>query len=161
MKARDPMRRNATPPPGQITHDLEKAVPYLLARTGARLGNAFAKVSKKEGLSLVEWRVCASLYHQPDQTLSQLVVNASMDMSALSRLVDRLIVQGYIARERSDADARAVSLSLTTAGQRIARKLIPFAQQYEQVATSGFTAQEIDLLRAMLARIYENTGKLP
>jgi MarR family transcriptional regulator, organic hydroperoxide resistance regulator len=155
------MSRPPAPAPGQATYDLDRAVPYLLARTGARLGNAFAKVSKKEGLSLVEWRVCASLHHQPDQTLSQLVVNASMDMSALSRLVDRLLLQGYIARERSDADARAVSLSLTPAGRKIVRKLVPFAQQYEQVAVGGFTAQEVDLLRAMLARIYENTGRLP
>ena len=44
-------------------HDLEKAIPFLLARAGARMGNAFAKALKPYGLSLSEWRVCASLQH--------------------------------------------------------------------------------------------------
>jgi len=141
--------------------DLERAIPYLLARTGARMGNAFARALKPHGLSLVEWRVCASLNHRPDQTLSQLVVNASMDMSALSRLIDRLIAQGVVARERSAQDARALRLALTPEGKALTRRLIPDARRYEATALQGFTQAEVDQLREMLNRIYANASELP
>jgi DNA-binding MarR family transcriptional regulator len=141
-----------------IHHDLERAIPYLLARTGARLGNAFAQALKPHGLSLAEWRVCASLNHQPGQTLSQLVANASMDMSALSRLIDRLITRGYVARQRSAEDARALRLTLTAAGTELTRSLIPAAKQYEAVALQGFSEAEVDRLRDMLHRIHANAS---
>jgi DNA-binding MarR family transcriptional regulator len=60
--------------------------------------------------------VCASLGHTPYQRLSELVIRACVDMSALSRIVDRLIAQGYVRRERSDEDGRAVQLSLSEEG---------------------------------------------
>jgi MarR family transcriptional regulator, organic hydroperoxide resistance regulator len=54
------------------------------------MGNAFAKALKRFGLNLSEWRVCASLLYVPRQSVSELSVHASSDISALSRIVDRL-----------------------------------------------------------------------
>jgi hypothetical protein len=88
-------------------HDLEKAIPFLLARAGARMGNAFAKALKPYGLSLSEWRVCASLQHTPRQTLSELATHASTDLSALSRIVDRLVgMNWWRARSATPTSAR-------------------------------------------------------
>ena len=140
--------------------DLEQAIPYLLARTGARMGNAFAKAIKSSGLSLVEWRVCASLNHRAGQTLSQLSLNASIDLSALSRLIDRLISQGWVERQRSDQDARALHLLLTKEGKQLTSGLIPLARRYEKTAITGFTDAEVAMLRDMLHRIYKNADTL-
>lgn len=147
------MRNDATI---KVDHDLEAAIPYLVARTGSRMGNAFAKALKPYGLSLAEWRVCASLGHTPHQRLSELVVRACVDMSALSRIVDRLIVQGYVSREKSDEDGRAVRLSLTVEGARLTREIVPLAKHYEVVACNCFTKTEIKLLRVLLNRLYDN-----
>lgn len=141
-------------------HDLEKAIPFLLARAGARMGNAFAKALKPYGLSLSEWRVCASLQHTPRQTLSELATHASTDLSALSRIVDRLVTQELVMREKSDADKRAVHIELTTRGQALTKELIPLAQHYEAVAISDFSAAEVKQLRAMLLRLYANAAPL-
>lgn len=147
-------------PSPAIDHDLERAIPYLLARAGTRMGNAFALVTKPKGLSLSEWRVCASLHHAPQQTLSQLVQHASVDMSTLSRIVDRLEKQGWVVRERSEQDGRAISLSLTAAGVKLTRELIPKAKHYEAIALKHFTASETELLRDFLLRIYANAKDL-
>ncbi|MES2185375.1 MAG: MarR family transcriptional regulator [Pseudomonadota bacterium] len=141
-------------------HDLERAIPYLLARAGARMGNAFSQVVKPQGLSLSEWRVCASLHHQPQQTLSQLVLHASVDMSTLSRIVDRLEKQGWVVRGRSEQDGRAVSLSLSESGRAKTRELIPMAQHYEATALADFSAAETELLRGFLLRLYTNAEAL-
>jgi len=141
-------------------HDLEKAIPFLLARAGARMGNAFAKALKPYGLSLSEWRVCASLQHTPRQALSELATHIATDLSALSRIVDRLVVLDLVAREKCDTDGRAVRVALSVRGQALTRKITPMARQYESVALSDFSAAEVKTLRAMLLRLYQNASPL-
>ncbi|OUM00163.1 MarR family winged helix-turn-helix transcriptional regulator [Variovorax sp. JS1663] len=141
-------------------HDLEKAIPFLLARAGARMGNAFSKALKPYGLSLVEWRVCASLQHTPNQTLSELALHSSNDLSALSRIVDRLSGNGLVVRERCGTDGRAIRLALTPLGLELTNEIIPLAKHYEAVALSDFSAAEVNTLRAMLLRIYANAEPL-
>ena len=141
-------------------HDLEKAIPFLLARAGARMGNAFAKALKPFGISLSEWRVCASLQHTPGQALSELAAHIATDLSALSRIVDRLVALDLVVRERCDADGRAVRIALSPLGEALTREIIPLAQHYEEVALAGFTAAEVKALRTMLLRLYTNATPL-
>lgn len=148
------------PAPITVDHDLERAVPYLVARAGSRMGNAFAKALKPYGLSLSEWRVCASLGHSPHQRLSELVTRACVDMSALSRIVDRLIAQGLVSREKSSDDGRAVQLALTGKGAELTREIVPLAQHYETVALNCFSAAEAEMLRELLDRLYHNAEPL-
>lgn len=144
-----------------LAHDLEQAIPFLLARAGARMGNAFARALKDFDLSLSEWRVCASLRHAPRQTLSELAAHASVDLSALSRIVDRLVVRQLAARGRCETDGRAVRIALTAAGRALTTKIVPLARHYEVVALEGFSAAETKRLRTMLRRLYENAAPLP
>ncbi|MFM0740548.1 MarR family transcriptional regulator [Paraburkholderia xenovorans] len=144
----------------KVDHDLEAAIPYLVARTGSRMGNAFAKALKPYGLSLTEWRVCASLGHTPHQRLSELVVTACVDMSALSRIVDRLVAQGLVFRQKNEEDGRAIRLSLTADGARLTQEIVPLAEHYEVVAVNCFTKSEIKVLRDLLNRLYENVAPL-
>ena len=141
-------------------HDLEKAVPFLLARAGARMGNAFARALKPYDLSLSEWRVCASLQHTPLQTLSELAAHASTDLSALSRIIDRLVARDLAARARCADDRRAIRIALTAAGTARTLEIVPLARRYETVALEGFDAVEVRTLRAMLTRLYENAAPL-
>ena len=141
-------------------HDLEKAIPFLVARAGARMGNAFSKALKPYGLSLSEWRVCASLQHTPNQTLSELSVHASADISALSRIVDRLTAAALVQREKCGTDGRAVRIALTSLGLDLTQQIIPLAQHYEAVALSDFSVAEVKTLRALLLRLYANATPL-
>jgi DNA-binding MarR family transcriptional regulator len=141
-------------------HDLEKAIPFLLARAGARMGNAFARALKPYGLSLTEWRVCASLQHTPGQTLSELAAHASTDLSALSRIVDRLVARKLTGRRRSLDDKRATVISLTPKGALLAQEIVPLARHYEAVALADFDHAEVRLLRHMLVRLYRNATPL-
>lgn len=143
-----------------IDHNLETAIPYLLARAGIRMGQAFSKELKRFGLSLTEWRVCAALHHQPHQRLAELAAHTSAEPSTLSRTVEGLLQRGMLIRERSGDDARALALSLTPDGHALAQRIIPLAQLYDRVALSGISAAQVDLLREMLQRIYSNMATL-
>lgn len=142
------------------SHDLVSAVPYLVARAGARMGSAFAKRLKSYGLNLNEWRVCAALLRTPRQTLSDLSAYLSTDLSTLSRLVDRLDTAGLVARERSDLDGRVIRLSLSSGGVALTRRIVPLAKHFETVALTDFTPGETALLRELLRRLYDNAAPL-
>src|SRR5688572_32073541 len=74
-----------------IDHDLERAIPYLLARAGMRMGQAFTKELKPFGLSLTEWRVLLALHHQAPHRLAELGGHTSPEPSALLRGVEGLL----------------------------------------------------------------------
>ncbi|ROZ77647.1 MarR family winged helix-turn-helix transcriptional regulator [Ramlibacter sp. WS9] len=143
-----------------IDHDLERAIPYLVARAGIRMGQAFSKELKPFGLTLTEWRVCAALHHKPHQRLAELATHTSAEPSTLSRTVEGLLQRGLLIRDRSGDDARALALSLTPEGDALAQRIIPLAQLYDRVALSGISATQVDLLRDMLRRIYSNIETL-
>jgi len=142
------------------SHDLERAIPYLLARAGARMGQSFSRELKQFNLSLTEWRVCVALHHKAHQRLSDLALHTSTDASTLSRVVDGLLQRGILSRDRSGEDARALALSLTELGLDLTARIIPLAQLYERVSLSGLTFAQAESLRDMLRMIYDNLAIL-
>jgi DNA-binding MarR family transcriptional regulator len=92
--------------------------------------------------------------------LSELSVHASSDISALSRIIDRLEDQELVRRERSETDGRSIRVVLTGKGEELALRIVPVAKRHESVVLSGFTASDIKVLRSMLLRLYENAGAL-
>ena len=141
-------------------HDLEKAIPFLLARAGARMGTAFSKALKPYGISLSECRVCATLQHFPNQAMSELATHIAADLSALSRIIDRLVTLELVVREKCGADGRAVRLVLSGKGIALTQTIVPLAQSYEAIALTGFSTNEVKTLRAMLLRLYTNSMPL-
>ena len=66
----------------------------------------------------------------------------------------------YLVRDRSDADARALALSLTEAGRDLTLRIIPLAQVYERVSLSGLSPAQAESLRDMLRMVYDNLAVL-
>lgn len=140
--------------------DLERAIPYLLARAGSRMGQSFSRELRQFELSLTDWRVCVALHHQPRQRLSDLSLHTSTEPSTLSRVVDGLLQRGLVVRGRSGKDARALALSLTPAGHDLTLRIIPLAQLYERVSLGGLTHAQAESLRDMLRLLYDNLAAL-
>lgn len=143
-----------------VDHDLERAIPYLLARAGVRMGQAFSKELKPFDLSLTEWRVCVALQHKAHQRLSELAAHTATEPSTLSRVVDGLLQRGLLVRDRSGEDARALALNLTDEGRDLTQRIIPLAQLYERVSLAGLTSAQTEALRDMLRSIYDNLAVL-
>lgn len=143
-----------------IDSDLQNAVPYLIARAGARMGHVFSQELRKYDLTLTEWRVCSTLHHLPHQRLSEVALNTSTEPSTLSRVVDGLLQRGLLVRDRSGDDARALALSLTQEGVDITLRLIPVAQLYERVCLNGVSVEQAEHLRQMLRLMYDNMAPL-
>ena len=145
---------------GLLDRDMQSSIPYLIARAGVRIGQAFTRELRKFDLTLTEWRVCSTLHHVPHQRLSEVALNTSTEASTLSRIVDGLMQRGLLLRDRSNDDARALALSLTQQGVDMTQRVIPIAQLYERVSLNGFSADQVEQLRQMLRLLYNNMAPL-
>lgn len=141
--------------------DLTRYLPYLVNRTGVRIATAFGDVLREHRITLPMWRVLAALDHADGQRISDIAALTSIDVSTLSRILDALQEKGLVARRRGNGnDARVVTVHETEAGHAMTGKIIPHARYYEEVALRGFTADEEQVLKAMLARVYGNIAAL-
>lgn len=83
-----------------------------------------AELRAERGLSLNAYDVLLRLARAPGRCLrmSDLAVRVMMSPSGLTRVVDRLVADGLVERERSDADARVMLVRLTNPGRQLLRR---------------------------------------
>jgi DNA-binding MarR family transcriptional regulator len=148
------------PKPFPLDFDLERTLPYLLNRAGVRIGLSFSAEIDRHQVALPEWRILASLLAREWQSVSELAAHTSAELSRASRLASGLERRGLLKRRASGADARAVELSLTAKGRTLALAIVPLAQLYERVALAGMSAAEVETLKRLLAKVYDNMDAL-
>lgn len=143
-----------------LDFDLETTLPYLLNRAGVRIGLSFTGEIARFDLALPEWRILASLLGRESQSVSEIAAHTSAELSRVSRLIAGLERRGLLKRKASGVDGRAVELALTAKGRALALQIVPLAQLYERVALAGMSAEEVDALKSLLRRVYDNMDAL-
>lgn len=139
---------------------LDDYVPYLLNRAGARIAASFAEEVRPFGITLPMWRALAALTDRDGQTVGELSLRTSIEISTLSRVLDGLQRRKLIERKRAEADGRVVTLHLTAAGRTMTRRVIPIAERYERVAIAGLSPRDVETLKRLLRTLYANMDGL-
>ncbi|MCA3555107.1 MarR family transcriptional regulator [Aestuariivirga sp.] len=129
----------------------------VLAQTvSERLSAVYAG---KFNLDIPQWRILANLASRGDMTAQEIARVTHGHKSTISRAVRELEDRGLIARKVSSSDRRSFTLTLTGAGRRMFRRLLPLVLDFERnliAALSdadarsllkGLTALEAALLR--------------
>ena len=136
--------------------DLERFTPYLLNRAAGRIVEAFESELAPHKLSLGQWRVLASVWHEGELTQAGIAKHTSIDVSTLSRMLGSMERRGLLKRERSTEDSRAVLVRLTPAGRKVTEELIPKALAVEARALAGLGEAETLRLHGLLRKMYNN-----
>lgn len=84
---------------------------------------------KEYGLGASQLYVLHELKRDAPLSINDLAARMATDQSTVSVVVAKLIEKGFVARERSETDARRLDLTLTAKGHLTARKLPPPIQQ--------------------------------
>ena len=82
-----------------------------------------AELRDEHNLSLASYDVLLRLVRAPERTLrmTDLAARVMMSPSGLTRVVDRLVSQALVRRQRGDSDARAMLVNLTDYGRQVLR----------------------------------------
>jgi DNA-binding MarR family transcriptional regulator len=95
----------------------------LLGAWSLTVADRMAAVGRQAGLSPSDQAAVVTLLAHPDRTVSWLGEVLALTSSGSTRLVDRLVAAGWVARSPG-ADTRQRRLRLTEAGEAIARSVI-------------------------------------
>jgi DNA-binding MarR family transcriptional regulator len=107
-------------------------------------------------LTYVQWLPLYKLVMAESNTVAGLSRDLSIDPASLTRALDRLQAKGLIKRERSTTDRRVVHLTLTDAGQEVARHVPAVLADVLNRHLCGFTEAEWQQMLDFLGRMLHN-----
>lgn len=140
---------------------LQRFLPYRLVNTAEHTSVALSRIySDQFDLSIPEWRILATLGAEGVLTAKQLSERTQMSKVTVSRATARLSEKKYLAREDDPVDGRVARLSLSSAGKRTYRKLVPRVMDWETQLTEDLSKQELEQLHALLSKLQKRLSEL-
>jgi DNA-binding MarR family transcriptional regulator len=138
----------------------KKTIPFvddylgaLLAQASQLISSEFHKVVLRDGFSVNEWRVLASLYGIEEMSVGRLADVSVIKQPTVTRLLYVLEKKGVVARVVGQSDRRVTFVRITPKGEKIIALLIKQAQLYEQRVLKPFGAARAKELKILLREI--------
>ncbi len=126
---------------------------YLLARASHLISSEFHAVVEANGLSLMEWRVMASLSGKDALSVGELANIVLAKQPTVTKLVGRMEDAGWVKRVDAPHDKRQSLVSLTPAGQRKVKPLLDQARAHEAQVMADIGTAEVAQLKRTLEKI--------
>ena len=141
----------------------ERNFGFLVHDVARLMRVAYDRRAKALGLTRSQWWVLNNLYFNDGITQSELADLLDVEKPTLGRLLDRLEVKGWIARQADRHDRRAKRVYLTGEVQAVMRALRNIAAGLRNDALEGMDAHaqrqlfdSLLLIKANLLRMNEN-----
>ena len=129
---------------------------YLLGQANHALYKDFDAQVRARGLSSIEWRVLATLHDGDPLTVSQLAQEVLSKQPTVTKLVQRMADQGWVALHADAADQRRTLVKVTPAGRRLVKPLVEAAREHETRVLRSLGATEKAALRKLLEKITQH-----
>ena len=129
-----------------------------LTATAKVLSRAFNAALAGAGGTLPIWLILLSLKQQPRRSQLDLARAIGIGNPTLTRHLDGLERSGLITRLRDPDDRRNSHVELTEAGDAMFHRLRSTATAFDGHLRSGFSEDELDQLRRLLARLVDNVA---
>ena len=132
---------------------VEDYLGYLLGQANHALYKEFDAHVRTAGLSSIEWRVLATLHDGDPLTVSQLAHEVLSKQPTVTKLVQRMNEQGWLALQADPADQRRTLVVATPAGKRLVRPLVEKARAHETAMLRTLAASEKAALKKLLGKL--------
>ncbi len=126
---------------------------YLLGQANHALYKEFDSHVRAAGLSSIEWRVLATLHDSPPQTVSQLALEVLSKQPTVTKLVQRMVDQGWVELLADPMDQRRTLVAATAAGRKLVRPLLEQARSHEAEMLRALASSEQAALKRLLAKL--------
>lgn len=138
---------------------LENSIGYL-ARVAFRSFSALLERRTLEHeVSAGQWRFLRQLWREDGITQRELSTRVGMREPTTVVALKGLEKSGLVRREASTIDRRKVHVFLTPKAKQLEAVLTPMSTEVHELATRGFSDDEIDTLRDLLRRVIDNLAE--
>ena len=128
---------------------------YLLAQASHLISHEFHAVVRSSGLSVLQWRVLATLADGSTRSVGEVATIALTPQSTLTRVVDRMSELGLVKRVADGLDRRVTRLRITPKGARMSRRLVEMAREHEASVLAPMDAAQAATFKSALLRLIE------
>jgi DNA-binding MarR family transcriptional regulator len=135
------------------SESLVEELGMLISKTRKLVVAAATRQLDETGESMLAWQVLAVLIRGGKMTQSEVAVALAQHPAGVSRLLDDLEKQGYVARCRDSEDRRRVQVDATAKGQRRFRSILPEVLRGVDEALEPLSDGERRSLRDLLRKV--------
>lgn len=144
------------PLPGLYGYNLRIAQVAVFENFIKVVGSGLA--GRMGGLTPGRFSLLVLLRANPGINQTDLSRGVGVDKSTLTPALDQLEKKGLIVRQRTVADRRTYSLSLSPAGEQLLSELMTKVEQHEKNIVTGLTAAERVTLNRLLKKMARSLG---
>ncbi|MGA7674773.1 MAG: helix-turn-helix domain-containing protein [Rhizomicrobium sp.] len=106
---------------------------HLIRRCQQYFGDLYAREAGGCGLTKQQFTVLAALENNEGVSQTALVEMTGIDRSTLAEMVRRMLERGLLSRERTEQDARANAVAITSNGRKALRAARSAADRAERL----------------------------
>ncbi len=129
---------------------------YLIARTSGRYALDMQRILKSVGMDIPRWRALMILREHNPSSVSEIAERAVIQLSTVTRVVQRLQKQGLVRLSSRKSDGRKTDVTLTPKGHAAVETVRECASRIYRLAFHDFSASEIRQLNSLLRRAFAN-----
>jgi DNA-binding MarR family transcriptional regulator len=126
---------------------------YLLGQANHALYKDFDSHVRAAGLSMIEWRVLATLHDSPPLTVSQLAQEVLSKQPTVTKLVQRMADQDWLDLLADAMDQRRTLVTVSPAGRKLVRPLLDKARTHEAQMLRTLAVSEQAALKKLLTKL--------
>ncbi|MFE2724216.1 MarR family winged helix-turn-helix transcriptional regulator [Kitasatospora sp. NPDC059327] len=132
---------------------------YLMSRTGQAARRRLANQAERRGLRLWHVMVLGALEDGGSHSKGQLAARLEIGPSDIIKVVDDLLVAGYVTCTRSSVDRRRVQVDLTALGRTAAARINADLAAADDEVLAPLSGEERRRLFDMLNRLNGHLGQ--
>lgn len=137
---------------------LDNYLPYLLAQAAWLISGQFQRHLAAKGIRFSVWRLLVSLVGTKGLTIGEMADELLLQQPTVTKIVDRLVVEGLVARKTSARDRRQVIVDLTPRGSALVAALQNEAEQHQNAVLAAYSKSEVDTLFRVLRTVLARNG---
>lgn len=141
-----------------MNYDFDKSIGKLTQQISKKIGANLEKKFVENGISLkaTDWSAIAMLYKHGKRNQRDIAIFMGLDKVRIKRTIDRLEKDKLVFREESKVDKRFNIIVLTSAGKKIYKQLVPYAEEAILDAFKGILPDDISKCLNVLDKIKDN-----
>ena len=112
-----------------------------------------ARICGQLKLSPAEYHGLKSLVPHEKLTCQELARRMNLSLSRCSRIIDRLVLRGYLLRSDCSSDRRCKSIVLTDKGHKVHQRIQALRRECEDRLLTGYAESELASLKQDLDKL--------
>ncbi len=146
---------------GDELRNLHCSVGFYLGYVSNSMRNSLTKTFHDNGYDIThaQWLILMMLWMKDGRQQNELTELIFKEKTTITRLIDNLEKKNLLVRVTDLIDKRSKLIYLTNSGKELKNKLTPLVIELNHQASEGISSEELELLKTLMMKIYNNLNE--